>query len=138
MQTFRILTNRKRTKIALIHSVIFLLIAMRGAATATVVPAIWTKVPVPLSTIALISIYLIVSTILILLVRISRCTHEKLYFALCATSASIGFLRYLFGDPALHAGLYIRVLLLTAAVITCTAILKLHSTKAPEASTAEI
>ncbi len=137
MHDFGILTNRKRTRIALIHSVIFLLIAMRGAASSSTVPAIWTRIPVPVSTIALVGIYLVVSTILIFLVRISRCAREKFYFALCATSASIGLLRYLFGDPALHAGLYIRVLLLTAAVITCTAILKLHAAPDPQVSVAE-
>jgi hypothetical protein len=134
MHDFAILTNRKRTKIALIHSVVFLLIAMRGAASASVVPPIWTSTPVPRPTVVLIGIYLIVATVLILLARISRCTREKLYFVFCATSASIGLLRYVFGDPTLHAGLYLRVLLLTAAVITCTVILRLHSHKALEAS----
>ena len=132
MPDFAILTNRKRTKIALIHSVVFLLIAMRSAASASAVPPIWASTPVPLPTIALTAIYLIVATVLLLLVSISRCIREKLYFALCATSAGIGLLRYLFGDPALHAGLYLRVLLLTAAVITCTAILRLHSARSVE------
>lgn len=127
MHDFAILTNRKRTKIALIHSVIFLLIAMHGAASASVVHPIWKNNPVPRPTMVLIGIYLIVATVLILLARVSRCTREKLYFGFCATSASIGLLRYIFGDPALHAGLYVRVLLLAAAVVTCTVILRLHS-----------
>lgn len=129
MQQFSILTNRKRTKIALIHSVVFLLIAMRGAARGSVVPPLWASTTVPPRTIALTCIYLIVSTVLVVLVRISRCSREKLYFAFCATSAGIGLLRYIFGDPALHAGLYLRVLLLTAAVITCVIILRLHPAK---------
>jgi hypothetical protein len=126
MSQFAIITNRKRAKIALVHSVIFWLIALRGAATASVLTPIWTKNPVPTPTILLIAIYLIVATVLTQLVRISRCAREKLYFGFCATSASIGLLRYLFGDPVLHAGLYLRVLLLTCAVVTGTIIMLRH------------
>jgi hypothetical protein len=130
MHDFAIITNRKRAKIALVHSVIFWLIALRGAASASILTPIWTKNPVPTPTILLVAIYLIVATVLTQLVRISRCTREKLYFGFCATSASIGLLRYLFGDPALHAGLYLRVLLLTCAVITGTIILLRHPSQA--------
>ncbi len=127
MHDFAIITNRKRAKIALIHSVFFWLIALRGAASATLVNPIWTKSPVPTPTLILIAIYLIVSTVLIVLVRASRCTREKLYFAFCATSATLGLLRYLFGDPTLHASLYLRVLMLTCAIITGAIILRRHS-----------
>jgi hypothetical protein len=126
MPEFAIITNRKRAKIALVHSVIFWLIALRGAATASVLTPIWAKNPVPTPTILLVAIYLIVATVLTQLVRVSRCAREKLYFGFCATSASIGLLRYLFGDPALHAGLYLRVLLLTCAVVTGAIILLRH------------
>jgi len=126
MQDFAIITNRKRAKIALIHSVFFLLIALRGAASASVVSPILAKGPVPLPTIVLFAIYLIVSTVLIVLARVSRCAREKLYFIFCATSASIGLLRYLFGDPTVHLGLYLRVVMLACAVVTGVAILRGH------------
>lgn len=126
MRRFAIITNRKRARIALVHSAFFLVIALRGAATASVVSPILAKGPVPVPTIVLFAIYLIVSSVLIVLTRISRCAQEKLYFAFCATSASIGLLRYLFGDPTVHVGLYLRVLMLTCAVVTGIAILRRH------------
>jgi len=126
MHDFAIITNRKRAKIALIHSVVFFLIALRGAASAAVVNPILAKGPVPVPTIVLFAIYLIVSTVLIVLARISRCAREKLYFIFCATSATIGLLRYSFGDPTVHLGLYLRVVMLACAVVTGIAILRGH------------
>jgi hypothetical protein len=38
------------------------------------------------------------------------------YFALCASSATFGFLRTVFGDAALPVAQYLRVILLTSAV----------------------
>jgi len=126
MRDFAIITNRKRAKIALIHTVIFFLIALRGAASASVVSPILAKGPIPVPTMVLFAIYLIVSSVLIVLARISRCAQEKLYFIFCATSATIGLLRYLFGDPTVHLGLYLRVLMLACAVVTGIAILRGH------------
>ena len=77
-------------------------------------------------TFILFGIYLIVSAVLITLARVSRCTRERLYFLFCASSATIGLLRYLFGDPTVTLGLYLRVLMLTCAVITGFAILRGH------------
>jgi len=124
MREFAIITNRKRAKIALVHSVIFLLIALRGAASAAVVSPLLGRGPVPAPTMALFAIYLIVSTVLIALARVSRCMQEKLYFVFCATSATIGLLRYLVGDPTVYLGLYLRVVMLTCAVVTGIAILR--------------
>lgn len=126
MQDFAIITNRKRAKIALIHSVIFLLIALRGAASAAVVSPLLARGPVPVPTVVLFAIYLIVSTVLIALARVSRCTQEKLYFVFCASSATIGLVRYLVGDPTVYLGLYLRVAMLTCAVVTGIAILRGH------------
>ena len=126
MREFAIITNRKRAKIALIHSVVFLLIALRGAASASVVSPILAKGPVPVPTMVLFAIYLIVSTVLIVLARFSRCTQEKLYFIFCAASATIGLLRYLFGDPTVYLGLYLRVVMLACAVVIGVAILRGH------------
>jgi hypothetical protein len=127
MREFAIITNRKRAKIALVHSVIFLFIAMRGAASASVVNPILGKTPVPFPTFILFGVYLIVSTVLITLTRISRCKRERLYFLFCASSATIGLLRYLIGDPTVHVSLYLRVLMLTCAVLTGMIILRGHA-----------
>lgn len=127
MRDYAIITNRRRAKIALIHSVVFLLVALRGAASAAVVSPILAKGPVPLPTMVLFAIYFIVSSVLIVLARFSRCTWEKLYFVFCAASATIGLLRYLFGDPTVHLGLYLRVVMLACAVFTGLAILRRHS-----------
>jgi uncharacterized integral membrane protein len=127
MQDFAIITNRKRAKIALIHSVVFLLIALRGAASAAVVSLILAKGPVPLPTMVLFAIYFIVSSVLIVLASFSRCVRERLYFVFCAASATIGLSRYLFGDPTVHLGLYLRVVMLACAVFTGIAILREHS-----------
>jgi len=126
MREFAIITNRKRAKIALVHSVIFLLIALRGAASAAVVSPLLARGPVPAPTAILFAIYLIVSTVLIALARVSRCMQEKLYFVFCAGSATIGLLRYLVGDPTVYLGLYLRVVMLTCAVVTGIAILRGH------------
>ena len=66
------------------------------------------------------------TTVLLLLLRAASHASERLYFALCATSAALGLLRILLGDPALHAGV-LRVCLLSAAVIVGVMILRAHS-----------
>lgn len=126
MNDYAIITNRKRALIALAHSVVFLLIATRGVATATTVSAIWLKVS-PIPSAVMLFIYLVVSSILVQLVRVSRCSREKLYFGFCASSATLGLLRTVVGDPNLPAGQYLRVLMLLCAVATGTAILRIHS-----------
>jgi len=115
MNEFSILTNRKRALIALIHSIVFLGIAMHGFASP--------KAGVLLhgfgasADVILIVIYLTVATILGWLVSISRCVKERLYFALCASSATFGLLRTIFGDATLPAAQYLRVILLSSAVV---------------------
>jgi len=123
---YAIITNRKRALIALAHSVVFLLIAARGVATATTVSAIWLKASLIPSAVMLF-IYLVVSSVLIQLVRVARCSREKLYFGFCASSATLGLLRTVVGDPNLPAGQYLRVVMLLCAVATGTVILRVHS-----------
>ena len=77
--------------------------------------------------IVLLTIYSIVTTVLLVLLRYATHASERLYFGLCATSAGFGLLRVLLGDPALHAGL-LRVFLLSCAVVVGTVILRTHST----------
>lgn len=115
MNEFGILTNRKRALIALAHSLVFLGIAMHGFTSP--------KAGVLLqgfgatADIILIMIYLVVASILAWLVSVSRCAKERVYFALCASSATFGLLRTIFGDAALPAAQYLRVIMLTAAVV---------------------
>jgi len=103
MHSFSILTNRKRAIIALVHTVIFLCVA----ALQTVLShanAFSLQGDRRVGGIVLLTIYLIVTTVLLVLLRYASHSSERLYFALCATSAAFGLLRVLLGDPALHAG----------------------------------
>ena len=125
MQEFAILTNRKRAVIALAHSVFFLLIAVVSAAVGRSTGPIWSAASA--GRIVLLSIFVVVSSILVYLVGISGCSIEKLYFGFCATSASLGLLRTLLGDANLPSGQYLRVLMLICAVITGCVIWRGHS-----------
>jgi hypothetical protein len=122
---FAIINNRKRAIIALIHSVFFLGVAAVQLAISHATPfsAHGEKV---LGGSILLAIYVIVTTVLLVLLRYSRCATERLYFAFCAASAGFGLVRILLGDPVLHANV-LRVLLLGCAVIIGTGILRSHS-----------
>jgi hypothetical protein len=118
MNDFGVLNNRKRALIALVHSFVFLGIAIHGFAS----PKAGVLLPGTgaMGDFILIGIYLTVASILAWLVSIARCAKERLYFALCASSATFGLLRTIFGDPALPAAQYLRVIMLTSAVIVGT------------------
>jgi hypothetical protein len=77
--------------------------------------------------VAMLLIYAIVSSILIVLVGMSGCSRERLYFGFCACSASVGFLRAIFGDANVPAGQFVRVAMLLCAVVTGTVILRGHT-----------
>lgn len=113
MKDFGVLTNRKRAVIALIHSIVFLGIAIHGFVSpkAGVLHG-----SAATSDVILIAIYLVVASILVWLVSISRSLVERAYFALCVISASSGLLRTIFGDYAVPPAQYLRVLMLSAAV----------------------
>ncbi len=125
MNEFGILTNRKRALIALIHSLVFLGIAMHGFAS----PKAGILLPgfVATSDLILIVIYLVVASILAWLVSISRGAKERVYFVLCASSATFGLLRTIFGDAALPAAQYMRVIMLSSAVLVGTWIFRSFS-----------
>jgi hypothetical protein len=127
MNEFAILTNRKRALVALIHSIIFLLIAFRQMVTVTPAAGIWLSSDVSIGTWILCGIFVVVSGILLWLFTISRHWIEKLYFALCAVSATSGLFRTAFGDQTFHAGLYVRVVMLISAVLVGLLILRIHS-----------
>ena len=134
MNDFGVLNNRKRALIALIHSVVFLGIAghgflspkagiLRGSgATADFV---------------LIGIYLVVASILTWLVSLSRCARERIYFALCACSATFGLVRTVFGDVSIPVAQYMRVVLLSSAVAVGILIVRSYSRPIPEGALSE-
>jgi len=125
MNSFSILNSRKRAIIALIHTIVFLCVAALQTALshAKAFSLHGDKVA---GGIALLAIYMIVTTVLLVLLRFASHASERLYFALCATSAAFGLLRILLGDPALHAGV-LRVFLLSCATVVAFVILRTHS-----------
>ena len=125
MNEFGILNNRKRALIALIHSLVFLGIAMHGFASPK--PGVLQPGLVATADLVLIGIYLTVASILAWLVSISRCAKERVYFVLCAGSATFGLLRTVFGDTAAPAAQYLRVILLSSAVVVGTFIFRSFS-----------
>jgi len=128
MNGFRILNSRKRAIIALVHSIAFGLLAGYQLASNYHPSALLTAASGHLVGPAILTfIYFTVTSVLVWLAVISRSASEKLYFAFCATSAGVGLLRGLFGDPTLYAGNLTRVFLLGCAVITGVFILRLHS-----------
>jgi len=127
MGGFSILTNRKRAIVALVHSVVFLLIAVRQMVAATPAAGVWSPSTVRPGTWILCGIFVIVSSILLWLLIISTGWMEKFYFGLCTVSATSGLLRTAAGDQAFHAGLYIRVVMLISAVLVGLLIVRRHS-----------
>jgi hypothetical protein len=126
MNRYAILTNRKRAIIALVHSFFFLIVALMSFLGQAKTGLFFSPAK-PAGDWAMFGIYLVVSTILLILVRVSRCAPERLYFAFCATSASFGLLRILLGDSHLFIAQFVRVVMLACAVLTGYIILRRHS-----------
>ena len=120
MLGYTILTTRKRVIVALVHSVVFLGVAMAGLFST--VGAL--RVASPVSAWIMAGVYVLVSSILLWLTAISANGGERCYFGFCATSSSFGLLRQLLGDPPLHAAVYVRVAMLACAVFTGVWILR--------------
>lgn len=133
-ELYSILTNRKRAVVALVHSIIFLLIALRSLAAGTSLTPIWLHQSNLRPSLAILLIYVVVASVLIQLARISGTARERMYFLFCASSATVGALRNILGDPAPHLGLLVRVLMLLCAVATGVVILRIHSAQLPQAS----
>jgi hypothetical protein len=127
MRGFSILTDRKRAVVALVHSVVFLLIAVRQVVAATPVAGVWVAATVSRGTWILCGIFAVVSSILLWLLVISRGWMERFYFGFCTISATSGLLRTAAGDQAFHAGLYIRVVMLVSAVLVGLLIVRAHT-----------
>ena len=127
MAGFSILTNRKRAIVALVHSVVFLLIAVRQMMAANPAAGVWVASTVSRGTWILCGIFAVVSAILLWLLVISSGWMEKIYFGFCTVSATSGLIRTAAGDQAFHAGLYIRVAMLVSAVLVGLLIVRMHS-----------
>ncbi len=127
MDGFRILTNRRRTIIALVHTVFFLAIAVVQLALSHPTPRFALHAQTTPGSAIMVSIYLMVTAVLLILFGVSRVMFERLYFALCASSASFGLLRAVYGDPPMHFAHYFRILMLSFAVFVGFAILRAHS-----------
>jgi hypothetical protein len=128
MEQYFVLTNRKRAIIALIHSVFFLMIAVGGFLPPWRPPAVLTAGHDGFgASVALLGIYGVVSAILLWLTSMSRCLRERLYFALCSSSAVAGLFRVYLGDAMCPAARWIRVTMLMAAAVVGFTILKIHS-----------
>jgi len=127
MSSYGILINRRRAIIALLHSIVFALIALHSITNASTVNPIWVHNSGLLLSLSMLTIYIVVSSVLIQLIRISRPAREKLYFGFCATSATVGLLRIVIGDQNLPAGQYLRLLMLLCAVVIAIGILHSHS-----------
>jgi hypothetical protein len=124
MKAFGVLTSRKRAVIALIHSIVFLGIAFRGFVSPKA--GILHRSGAT-GDFILIAIYLVVASILVWLMSISRSLVERAYFVLCAISASSGLLRTTFGDHVVPPAQYLRVIMLSAAVGLGILIVRSHS-----------
>jgi len=133
MNRYGILNSAKRAVVALMHTVVFGLLALYQL--------LIRQHPLSLLSagrghfagpIALTTIYFIVTAVLLILLCYSQCSLERLYFSCCATSAAIGLLRAVVGDPTAYAELAARVLLLGSAVLIGTLIWRNHAQAAPE------
>jgi hypothetical protein len=131
MNDFGVLNNRKRGLIALIHSVIFLGAAIHGFLSPKAGIVNGRRA---LGDFMLIGIYVVVALILAWLVSLSRCARERAYFVLCAGSATFGLLRTCLGDSSVPVAQYMRVILLTCAVVVGTAIARSFSRPARQAT----
>jgi len=135
MGRFGVLTTRKRAVIALIHSIVFLGVAVHGFVAPKSGILRGSGLP---GDFVLIGIYLIVASILVWLVSISRGMVERTYFALCASSACSGLVRTIFGDQAVPAAQYIRVLMLSSAVGVGFIILRTYTRHAVAAEAPQV
>ena len=114
LKSHRILNTRKRVIVALVHTVVFLGVAVLGF----FFPVAPLRMGSPPSAWIVAGVYVIVSSVLLWLTVISRGAVERLYFALVTVSASFGLLRQLLGDPSMHVAVHVRVTMLACAVVT--------------------
>jgi hypothetical protein len=133
MNSYGILNSRKRAIIALVHTIVFGLLALYQLLIKQhPVGLLLTTHGNRVGPIALTTIYLIVTVVLLILLRYSRCAIERIYFSFVSTSAGIGLLRAIAGDPTAYTELAMRVMLLGCAVITGLMIVRTHTQASPQ------
>jgi len=120
MRRYVILSNRKRVIIALVHTVAFLLLAVYTG-TLVVRPL---HAGSPASGWIIAGVYVAVTTALLVLAAVSGNPIERVYFGLCTTSAGFGLARQIVGDAGIPIAIYVRVAMLTCAVVMGVAILR--------------
>jgi hypothetical protein len=122
MERYAILTNRKRAIIALVHTVFFLAVSTIGFRMVVRPLAAGS----PVSAWVMTVVYAIVTSILLVLAAFSGNRIERVYFALCTSSAAFGLARQILGDPRLYVAVHIRVAMLACAVVAGTVVLRRH------------
>lgn len=128
MLQYGILNSRKRAIIALVHTIVFGFVALVQTLVRQHPTPLLSAAPEKITgSIALTAIYFIVSVVLLILLCYSRNSMERLYFSLCTSSATVGLLRFLLGDPTTYAGNGLRVALLSCAAVTGAFIVKNHA-----------
>jgi hypothetical protein len=120
MRRYVILSNRKRVIIALVHTVAFLLLAVYTG-TLVVRPL---HAGSPVSGWIIAGVYAAVTTALLVLAAVSGNPIERVYFGLVTTSAGFGLARQIVGDAGIPIAIYVRVAMLTCAVVMGVAILR--------------
>jgi len=133
MNPYGILNSRKRAIIALVHTIVFGLLALYQLLVKQH-PAglLFATRGTRGGPIALTTIYLIVTAVLLILLRYSRCAMERIYFSFVSTSAGVGLLRAIAGDPTAYAELAARVTLLCCAIVTGMLIVRAHTQASPQ------
>jgi len=122
MERYFILTNRKRAIVALVHTVVFLTVAMYGVLM-VVRPLAMNS---PASAWVMTAVYALVTSILLALATLAQNGLERIYFAFCTSSAAFGLARQILGDPRMFVAVYIRVAMLACAVAAGIVILRRH------------
>ncbi len=130
MLPLAILSSRKRAFVALIHAAAFLSLAIRDLVVCARLSGLLSASSGTMRSGIFAAIYLAVCVVLVYLARLSKPAVEQVYFACCAASAGTGLLRAVAGDAAFPAGQYLRIALLSAAVVTGILILKVLSSQA--------
>lgn len=131
MELFGVITNRKRAIIVLIHSVAFFLLAASGVG-ASRPGLVHGPSSARIGGVLFAAMYLMVTSILLVLLKISVAAIERAYFLLCSGSAAVAFVRTLTGEFPLHAAQVLRTVLLGAAVVVATLIVRMHAEPEPQ------
>ncbi len=126
MNRYAILTNRKRAIIALVHSFFFLLVALMSFLGQPKAGLFFSSTK-PAGDWAMLGIYLVVSTILLILVRVSTCVPRAPVLRILCHQRQFRIAAYSPRRRHLFIAQYVRVVMLACAVLTGYIILRRHS-----------